>query len=64
MQQGGILCIRIHRNIAKRIKTYRGLILFALFVYFALQNLSLIWDIAMRLLSILTFLIGEASLLC
>ena len=43
----------------EKIKTYRGLILFALFVYFALQNLSLIWDIAMRLLSILTpFLIG------
>ena len=43
----------------EKIKTYRGLVLFALVVYFALQNISLFWDVAMRLLSILTpFLIG------
>ena len=51
--------MRPDNNYREKMKMYRNLIIFGLLVYFGLQNISLLWDIFMHILSILTpFLIG------
>lgn len=51
--------MRPDNNYREKMKMYRNLIVFGLFVYFGLQNISLLWDVFMHFLSILTpFLIG------
>lgn len=53
--------MRPDMNYREKMKMYRNLIVFGLIIYFGLQNISLIWAIIMRILSVFTpFLIGGA----
>ena len=51
--------MRPETNFKEKLKMYRSLILFGLLIFYGLQNIPMLWNIFMRILSILTpFFIG------
>ena len=51
--------MRPETNLKEKLKMYRSLILFGLLIFYGLQNIPMLWNIFMRILSILTpFFIG------
>ncbi|MFR9254347.1 MAG: hypothetical protein ACLVJ6_01755 [Merdibacter sp.] len=57
--------MRPETNLKEKLKMYRSLILFGLLIFYGLQNIPMLWNIFMRILSILTpFFIGGGLLSC